>query len=211
MIRASFFLRRSLAGLQLADPDISEAHGIAVILKRKREFIRSRFVRRPTSVCGRAGELDVVLHEDAVVKDGVARFAQELAVGIEARAVEDDVIPLPFARRARSVDLRWILTVDRGGLAIGVGSVVVGIENLNFVEALQKDAAVAALLAFAVRRRGLAKLDVQLAIAKGFFRSHFARLRHDFDVTVLEFPFGGAAVVLLPLRKIFSVEEHDGV
>jgi hypothetical protein len=52
------------------------------------------------------------------------------------------------------------LAVHSGGLAVGIGFILVGIEHLDFVEAHQEHATVAALLAIAVRRRRLAKLDV---------------------------------------------------
>ena len=84
-----------------------------MILQAEREFLRVRFVGWTLAVLCWAGELDAVLHEDAVVKDGDAGGAEELAAGIEARAVEDDVIPLPLAWRTCGVHERWILAVQR--------------------------------------------------------------------------------------------------
>ena len=116
-----------------------------------------------------------------------------------------------MARRTRSVDERRILAVDGGGLAVGVGFVLVGIEHLNFVESHQKNAAVAAILAFALWRNGFGKLHVQLAIAEGRFCVDVAGFGHHFEIAVFHFPLGGGAVFIEPLREIFSVEEHDGV
>ena len=74
-----------------------------MILQPKREFLRMGFVGRALAVFCWAGELDVVLDEDAVVKHGDTGGTEDLAVGIEARAVENDVIPLPLARGACGV------------------------------------------------------------------------------------------------------------
>jgi len=97
--------------MEFANPDISEAHGIAVILQAERELLRVRFVRWTLAVLCWARELDVVLYEDAVVKYGDAGGAEEFAAGIEARAMENDVIPLPLAWRTCGVRERWILAV----------------------------------------------------------------------------------------------------
>src|SRR5579859_1921794 len=115
--------RRSLAGLQLANPDIAVAHRIAVILQRERKFVRTGLVGWPATVCGWAGEFDIVLHKDTVMKHGKAGRAEELPTAVEAWAVEDDVVPLPFARRPCSVHLRGILAVDRRSLAVGISSI----------------------------------------------------------------------------------------
>ena len=61
---------------------------------------------------GWARELDVVLYENAVVKNRDMRRAEKFAGGVEARAVENDVIPLPLAGGAYGVDERRILAVE---------------------------------------------------------------------------------------------------
>jgi hypothetical protein len=66
---------------------------VIVVLQGERELVRSGGVRRPHVVAGGAGQLDVVLDENAVVKRGDVRGPQELAGGVEARAMEDDVVP----------------------------------------------------------------------------------------------------------------------
>jgi len=43
---------------------------MVVVLRGEREFVRTCGVRRADVVSGGAGELDVVLREDAVVEDG---------------------------------------------------------------------------------------------------------------------------------------------
>src|SRR4051812_16677325 len=99
----------------------------------------------------RTEQFGVVLRDHAVVEDRRVSGRLELAV-FEARPVEDDVVYLPFARFARSIHERRRLPVDRGGLAIRIRRVLEGIEHLNFVAAVEEDAAIAAALAIAYGR-----------------------------------------------------------
>src|SRR2546430_17530361 len=185
---------------------------MVVVLEREGEFVRTCGVRRADVVSGGTGEFDVVLREDAVVEDGNMRRASEFAGCIEARAMPDDVVGLPLARSASSVYQRRILAVNRGDLAVGVSLAVVRIKNLNFVKAHQEDAAVAAVLVFALGRIGLTKFDVELAIAKTVLGADVASLGRDFKVAVFDLPLGGAAILLLhPFGKVFAVEEDNGV
>src|SRR6266852_2761727 len=108
----------------------------------------------------RPGQLHVILNEDAVVEGGDAGWAQEFAGGVEARSVKNDVVNLPLAGRARGVYLGRELAVDGGGLAVGVGFVFVGVEDLDFVEAVEENAAVAAVLVFAVGWRRFREFHV---------------------------------------------------
>src|SRR6266568_823969 len=63
----------SLGGFQFANPDVAVAHWMVMVLQRQRQFFWLRFVRR------------------------------QLAVFRKTRPVEDNVVGLPLARRARSV------------------------------------------------------------------------------------------------------------
>ncbi len=60
---------------QFAEPDVAVADWVVVVLQREREFFRSGGVRRPHVVAGRAGQLDVVLDQHAVVECGDVRWA----------------------------------------------------------------------------------------------------------------------------------------
>src|SRR5437588_11791296 len=113
---------------------------------------------------GRAREFDAVLCQDAVVKFWDASGAQQLSILIEARPVENNVVRLPLARRARGVNQRRILAVNRSRLAICIRFVFVRIQDLNLIDTHQKDATVATLLTLAFGRSGFCELDVQLAI-----------------------------------------------
>src|SRR5258706_1058844 len=155
---------------QFTDPNVAVAHGMAVVLQAERQFLGVRFVGRALAVSCRPAWLDVVLHEHAVVQHCYASGAEELSIFVEARAVKNDVVALPLAGRASSVNKRWILPVHGRGLAVSVGFVFVGIEHLNFIQAHQENAAVATFLAFAFGPDRFGKFDVQLAIAKTFTR-----------------------------------------
>src|SRR5258706_8020317 len=183
-----------------------------VILQRQRQFFWRWSVWRADVMAGWPGEFDVVLGEDAVVKDGDVRGASDFAIGIETRAVPDDVVGLPLAWSARGVDQRRILAVDRGGLAIGVSLTVVGIEHLNLVCPLLLEKKNAAVLIFTFRRIGLGEFHMQLAVAERVLGADVASLGHDFEVSVFHFPFGGAAVFFHhPLRQVFSIKENCSV
>src|SRR3954470_21004842 len=97
----------------------------------------------------------VVLHEDTVVHDRHARGGGNLSRGVEPWPVKDDVVGLPLAGRPARVHEWRILAVDRRGVAVGGGDVVIRVEHLHLVSSHQEYAAVAALLAvaFGWRRR----------------------------------------------------------
>src|SRR5438876_4525934 len=155
-----------------------------MVLEGEGEFVWTRSVWRADVVAGGAGEFDVVLRQDAVVEDGDVRGASEFAGCVKARAMPDDVVGLPLAGCASSVHQRRILAIYRGDLAVGVSLAVVRIEHLNFVEAHEEDAAVAAVLVFALGRIGLTKFDVKLAIAKTVLGADVAGLGGNFKVAV---------------------------
>src|SRR5580704_8207852 len=145
-------------------------------------------------MAGWSGGLDVVLRQDAVVKNGDVRGPSQFSGWVEARAVPDDVVGLPLAGCARSIHQRRILAIHGGRLPVGVRLAVVRIEHLDFVEPHQENAAVAAILVFTFRRVWFPELDMELAIAKRFLRTDVAGFRSDLEVAVLDFPLGGAAV-----------------
>ena len=201
-----------LWGCKFTEPDVAVADWMVVVLQRKREFVRTCGVRRTDVMAGGSGEFDIVLRENTVVEDGNVRGASEFAGCIKARAMPDDVVDLPLAGGTRSIDERRILTVHRGNLAIGISFAVVRIQHLNFVKAHQEDAAVTAVLVFAFGRIGLAKLDMELAIAEVVFSTDVAGLGRNFKVAVFDFPRGGAPILFLdPFGEVFAVEKHDRV
>src|SRR5271169_3789720 len=86
--------------LKRSNPDVAIANGVAVVLQGQRSFVWSGLVRRAFTMSGGAAKLDIVLDEDAIVKDGDACGTEQLARCVEARAVKDDVVGLPLPRWA---------------------------------------------------------------------------------------------------------------
>lgn len=113
--------------LQFANPDVAEADGVAVILKDKGTFIAMRNVVgngvRAYPV-GAALQLDIVLNENTVMKDGESCFFVNLAV-FESWFVENNIVGLPLAGFSRCVDKRGGPAVKSGALAVGVCAIVI--------------------------------------------------------------------------------------
>src|SRR5262245_3682020 len=120
-----------------------------MILQRYRPLAMPGIGRKDGFVGGRSEDFRVILNQDAVLQDSERAFFLHSAVVTEDRRVVDDVVGLPFAGFATGVDQRRVLFINRAGLSVGIGLVVVRIEHLKFVTALQEDATVSAPLAFA--------------------------------------------------------------
>ncbi len=118
----------------------------------------------------RPGQHDIVLDQDAVVEDRHPRRPEQLSVLVEARPVEDDVVGLPLAGLAAGVDERRVLAVERRPSTVGIGLVVVAVEDLDLVDVHQEDAAVAPVLAFALDHGRGRPLDMELAVAEPLLR-----------------------------------------
>src|SRR5882762_2535334 len=145
------------------------------------------------------------------MKGGDASGPQELSGSVEARAVKDDVVDLPLARRSRGVHLRRKLAVNGRGLAVGIGFTLIRVEHLHLINTVQEDAAVAAILILTLRGIWLGEFNVELAIAEGVLGVELTSFRYDFEIAAFHFPFGGAAVFMLPLGEIFAIEENGCV
>ena len=100
------------------------------------------------------------------------------AVLLETRSGIDNIVSIPFARFLAGVHQRRSLLVDTPGLAVRIGFVLVVVENLHFVHALHKHAAVAASLAFADDFGRCAPLEVQLEVAEILFRADAAGIHY---------------------------------
>ena len=107
------------------------------------------------------------------------------------------------------IDQRRSLAIDGRGLAVRVGGIVIGIQNLNFITAIDVHAVIAAALSIALDLGWRGPFEVKLKIAKLIFRADASGAR-GLHVAIFEFPLH-VAFLALPLGKIFSVEEHHGV
>src|SRR3954469_10457349 len=102
-----------------------------MVLQGKRQLRSMWFVGRAYAVRGGPGEFHVVLYQHAVVQDRRSCRANQLAVARKARSVEDNVVSLPLSRRSRRIHQRWVLSVNRRRLPVGIGPVLIRIENLD--------------------------------------------------------------------------------
>src|SRR6266849_9970871 len=134
-------------------------------------------------MAGGSGQFNVVLHEHAIMKGGDASRPQEFTGSVEARPVKDDVVDLPLARRSRGVHLRRKLAVNGRGLAVGIGFTLIRVEHLHFVNTVQKNTAVAAILILAFWGIWLGEFNVELAIAEGVFGVELTSLGHNFEIS----------------------------
>src|SRR5207249_2160968 len=172
---------------QRPDPDVAVTGRVAVVLQFDWAFGTVRGVFSEDLVTGLAQNLNVVLHQDAIVKDRDVGRRFQFAL-LEAWSDEDRVIALPFARRTRRVDQRGVLTVDGGATAVGIGPVLVTVEHLQFVFSEQKNSTVAPLLTVAFGRRGRGKFEVQLDVGKLVLREDVATFRFAYDYALLNVP-----------------------
>ena len=95
---------------------------------------------------GRTGDGDVVLDDDPIVDDGEDGGADEFIV-LETCAVEDDVVDVPRSWGSGHVDEWRHEAVERTGLAVWVGLVLVGVEDLDLIVPEEQDPRAASALA----------------------------------------------------------------
>jgi hypothetical protein len=89
------------------DPDIAEAHGVAVVLEFDRAGGFVGGVSGDGPVLGGSDEGAVILDEDAVVEDGDICGAFEVAVVVEVWGLEDYIVGLPLPRLALTRGGYW--------------------------------------------------------------------------------------------------------
>ena len=95
--------------IDLAHPDVAVTHRVAVVLKAE------------VAVRGADVEFALPLHDDAIVDLGDPGLPGDGALVVLLLTLDDDVVGLPFARLATCVHHWRELTVESGGLAVGVG------------------------------------------------------------------------------------------
>src|SRR4051794_27470773 len=142
--------------LALDEPDVLELERIAVALQDERA--RRAFKLGVTVAAGWAGNLDVVLYENAVEADGDAGLSDNLVI-LAHGVREVDVVGLPGQRREAHVELRLGLGVDAAGLVV-LAVQAEGVEDLDLVVVDHVEAAVTATLAAGVRAEGEHELSV---------------------------------------------------
>ena len=198
------------------DPDVAEAHGVAVVLHLQEAFVvvLGVFANRVRAGPARAaGKLDVVLDLDAVVDDGESGASGDFAFFVKEWAVEGDVVGLPLTRFATGIHERLGTTVESAALAVGIGDVFIAIEHLDFVLSHQKDPAVATALARALDLGGSGEFNVESAGTKFFFALNVARAWGGLERTINEFPLRRLTVGSGPVFVGFlgAIEKNFGI
>jgi len=194
---------------EFADPDVAEANRIAVVLERNGLLFGMRTIGNAFEPTGGTSELDIILHEDTIVKNCNAGGRPEIVQVAEAGGGVNDIVGLPLARRERGIHKRRILAIDGSSGTIGVGGALIRIENLDFVAVeAEEDTTIAAALAFAVGGSRRGPLDVELAIAEILKRANVAAAFDTFHVAIFGDPLCGRSVHADPLGNIFAVKKH---
>ena len=188
------------------DPDVAEADDLAVILKPQREGCGVGPIRTAAGWIGGAEDKGTLLNAHAVEVHGDAGGPNQTAVLGENRSDKLDGVALPFAGRAGRIGAWGMLAINSPGLAVGVGDILIRVEDLNLILANEEDAAVAAILAaFQVGAWRCPPLEMKPAGAEGRASDEVVFPRPDFEVIARENPVRGQ-----PGGEVLSFEEDDG-
>ena len=203
--------------LELADPDVAKTDGVAVVLHGEGELVGMGLILGRsvgTHPASAAAEDRVVLDEYSVVQHGKGCSAADLACCVKEWAVENDVVGLPFAGLAAYVYERLLATVECASLAVGVGDIVVVIEDLDLVGVHEEDPAVAAPLAVTFDTSGGGPLDVNLAGTEFLLGLDVTGFFYGLECAIDDFPAAGAALGVGPIfdeRLFRAIEQHDRI
>ncbi len=127
-------------------------------------------LRDPDIKC-RASQADIVLDQNAILKHSNPWWSKEgRGITCKPRCSENYIIRLPLPRSSAHIYQRCILLVKAAGLTIPVCSVIVAVEHLHFVKALQVYSAVSPSLAFTGNLRRGFPFNMQLKIIEISFR-----------------------------------------
>ena len=181
-----------------------------MILEADRPSCRRRDVRIDLLVGCRSPEGRGIVNEHTVVKDRHGRRLVQCSTRRESGRREGHIVGLPLARRSGRVDQRRVLTVQRCGLTVGIGRVLMTVQDLDFEFSQHENAAVAAALTIALHLSRCRELDVQLDVRKLRPGPNQAlpRLEH----AVLHRPGHGSAVHHLPRTPVVArADQNDGI
>ena len=174
-----------------------------MVLQTNRLFFVEVIILRRLNKRGFAFDLEVVLNQNAVLENGYVTGLDQF-FAVKNRTHENDVVRLPFARLAASVDSRRILLVNSAALTVIVGLVDVAVQNLDFVRTIE-NAAVAASLTFAFNFRRRSEFNVKLNRAENLFRRNHASARINGAVDNLP------VFAVVPSGHIFTVKQNNRV
>ena len=105
------------------------------------------------------------MHEHAIVQQSETGGLHHFAV-CENRRGENQIVALPFAGRTAGIHERRSLAIDGGALTIGRPLLGEGIEDLDFVEAVNNYTVVTAIVPGSFEVRGRLPFQMKLDAAK---------------------------------------------
>ena len=159
-----------------------------MILNADREFTRVRRVRRLRCVRRRAFDCAVILNEHAVEEHRHRACLLQRAIGVELWRVEDHIVRVPLAIRIARIHEWRVLPVHRAGHAVDIRLVGVRPQDLQLITAHEENAAVAAMLIFAMAGLRHHPFNVELARPEGILRLNVATAWRDAEFAVLHSP-----------------------
>lgn len=115
-------------------------------------------------VLGFSLQLLRVMDHDAIMENRDHGRSED-TIAFEHRPPPDDVVALPLARLAAGIDEGRELSVNRACDAIGVDGILKSIEDLDFVDAEEKNATVSSTLAGSSHDARTCEFKVNLTIA----------------------------------------------
>lgn len=151
----------------------------------------------------------VVLYDNPVQHYGDDGRRLQFVVGTEAWCGPVNVIHLPFSVFGVSVNQGGALFIDASDHPIHIGRIVVAIEHLNLIAALDHDTAVAPVLSMVIFRIRRLEFDVQLAIPKILFGGNAPCAGFHREYPIVDLPFGRSSALRLPFGQIGSIKKDD--
>ena len=103
-----------------------------------------------------------------------------------------------------------MVPVERAGLSVEVGAVLIRVQDLDFIPALKIDPAVSPPLTLSLDFVGCRSFDMKLDIPEAFLGSNVSTTI-DGDGAIVDDPFCRAALDAFPLLEMTAIEEHNGI
>ena len=159
-----------------------------MILQLDRTLSMETVFRQPYVRC-MTGDHRIVLDHHAIVDDRNPGRRKNRAIVAEPGRGEQDVVFIPFTRRTHHIFERRGLLVNASRLAIGISAVVIIIQHLQLVTALQENATVAPCLVLSGNVGRDQPFDMELEILEGLFRLYIPGAFFYRHHTIPHFPF----------------------
>ena len=132
-------------------------------------------------------------------------------VFLESRGIVDNIIYVPFTRFTHGIGQRNRLFINTSRLTVHISRIVVAVQNLNFIQTLQKDTTISSQLAFARDVFRNTPFNMQLEAIKLLLCLNISFFLINREDTVVYIPFGRSTFHTFPLGKVFSVKQNNSI